>query len=193
MRFARFVALAATLAAWLPACSEEAPPGVDADAPFDPAPAFELVDQDGQPLSLAEFRGKAVLLDFVFTRCPGPCPILTGTHVELQRSLAEDVAARTWLLSITVDPEHDAPDVLRAYAAKHGVDFRNWSFLTGPVEVVDAVVRSYAVGTVRGADGAIDHTVLTILIGPDGRILRYYTGSDHDAEELARDLRRALS
>ncbi len=163
-------------------------------SPLDrPAPPFALVDQRGQALSLADLRGKAVILDFIFTHCPGPCPILTGAHAELRRSLSPEIAERTWLVSITLDPERDTPEVLRQYAKRRGADFPNWSFLTGPLEVVDEVARNYGVGSVRDADGAIDHTVATFLIDPEGRIVRHYLGVEHDSEEIARDLLRALS
>ncbi len=163
-------------------------------SPLDrPAPPFALVDQRGQALSLADLRGKAVILDFIFTHCPGPCPILTGAHAELRRSLSPEIAERTWLVSITLDPERDTPEVLREYAKRRGADFPNWSFLTGPLEVVDEVARSYGVGSVRGADGAIDHTVATFLIDPKGQIVRHYLGIEHDSQEIARDLLRALS
>ena len=70
----------------------------------DPAPDFELVDQDGAKLRLADLRGKLVLLDFIFTSCPGPCPILTSAHVTLQRSLPPELRARTRFVSISLDP-----------------------------------------------------------------------------------------
>ncbi len=158
-----------------------------------PAPPFSLLDQHGQTLTLADLRGRVVLLDFIFTSCPGPCPILTGAHAELRRSLAPEIVERTWLVSITLDPERDTPEVLRQYARRRGADFPNWSFLTGPVEVVDAVVRSYGVGSTRRAGGEIDHTVVTFLIDPEGRIVRHYMGLDHDTDEILRDLLRTLS
>ena len=97
----------------------------------DPAPLFRLTDQDGQPQALEDWRGENVLLDFIFTRCPGPCPILTGLHVKVQRELPPEVQAHTHFVSITLDPLRDTPTVLREYAQKRGVDLANWSFLTG--------------------------------------------------------------
>jgi len=78
----------------------------------DPAPPFELTDQEGRPLALSDLEGKALLLDFVFTRCPGPCPVLTGIHVDAQRALPDDLRASTWFVSISLDPEHDRPEAL---------------------------------------------------------------------------------
>jgi protein SCO1/2 len=154
-----------------------------------PAPDFALVDQAGAPLSLADLRGKALLLDFVYTRCPGPCPILTGRHVSVQKALPAELGERVQLVSITLDPEHDTPAALAAYAEARGADLANWSFLTGEPERVDAVLRSFGVGRARKPDGEIDHLVVTFLIDPQGRIVQRYMGLDHEAETLARDLR----
>ena len=70
----------------------------------DPAPPFQLTDQDGNPRSLDEWRGKTLLLDFIWTRCPGPCPILTGLHVDVQRKLPEALRDRVRFVSISLDP-----------------------------------------------------------------------------------------
>lgn len=153
------------------------------------APAFQLTDQDGNARSLEEFRGKVVLLDFIWTRCPGPCPILTGLHVDVQRKLPPELRAKTQFVSISLDPVRDTPSVMREYATKRGADLSGWSFLTGPPEQVDAVIRSYGVGSAKAPDGQIEHVVATFLIGPDGRIERRYIGLDgHDPKEIVRDI-----
>ncbi len=152
------------------------------------APAFRLVDQNGEALSLADLRGKLVVLDFVYTDCPGPCPILTGNHVELQRLLPPQLRADTWFVSISLDPERDTPEAFRKYARARGADLTNWSFLGGPVEDVKAVVEAYGVGSVRQPNGEIQHVVVTYLIDADGRIARHYIGLEHAADELLRDL-----
>jgi protein SCO1/2 len=156
----------------------------------DPAPPFALVDQDRRPVALSDLRGKLVVLDFVFTHCPGPCPILTGAHVELQRSLAPELRARTRLVSISLDPERDTPEVLRAWALARGADLSDWSFLTGPEDEVRAVVESYGVGTTRGPQGELEHLVATFLIDAEGRIAERWIGLEHEPAELARALAR---
>lgn len=157
------------------------------------APSFVLTDQDGAPVELAQFAGRAVLLDFIFTRCPGPCPILTAAHARLQSQLPTAVRKRTAFVSISLDPEHDTPAVLRDYAERRGADLSTWSFLTGPPERVAEVVAAYHVGTLRQADGEIDHTVATFLIDPEGRIAERYLGLQHEAEDMVAALERALS
>ena len=155
----------------------------------DPAPAFRLTDQDGNTLSLEDLRGQIVLLDFIFTRCPGPCPILTGLHAHVQNGLSPELRARTRFVSISLDPLRDTPAVLREYAKTRGADLANWSFLTGAPDEVDAVLKSYGVGSMRTADGQIEHVVVTFLIDGNGQIVRRYLGLDgHDPKELLRDI-----
>jgi len=158
----------------------------------DPAPEFQLLNQDEHAVSLASLRGFFVVLDFVYTDCPGPCPILTSSHVTLQRSLPPELRARTRFVSISLDPEKDTPQVLRHYAAAHGADFATWSFLTGPPAQVADVVARYGVGTVRQSDGKIDHLVITFLIDADGQITQRYIGLEHPPEEIAGDLAKLL-
>jgi cytochrome oxidase Cu insertion factor (SCO1/SenC/PrrC family)/Cu/Ag efflux protein CusF len=165
--------------------------GLAAVAPEDdPAPGFALVDQEGRDVSLVSLRGRWVLLDFVYTTCPGPCPILTGIHVDVQRSLPAALRERVRFVSISLDPARDTPEKLRAYGEARGADLASWSFLTGPEEAVDAVLRSYGVGTVLEPDGAIEHVVVTFLIDDEGQIRKRYFGLDHDVAEYLRDLAR---
>ena len=170
--------------------------GISGASPFpqdlEVAPGFRLVDQDGAEFALEDAAGAAVLLDFVFTRCPGPCPILTASHAELQRSLPPGIRERTRFVSISLDPEYDTPARLREYATARGADLAGWSFLTGDPDRVASVVQSYHVGSTRAPDGSIDHTVITFLIDPQGRIARRYFGLEHPAAEIAADVEALL-
>lgn len=159
----------------------------------DPAPDFDLVDEEGRALSAADLRGRMVLMDFIFTRCPGPCPILTQTHVSVQRELPSGVREKTAFVSITLDPAHDTPEVLRRYASARGIDTRDWSLLTGDPVRVDEVVRAFGVGSTRQPDGNIEHLVVTFLIDPDGQIVKRYVGQEHRPEEIVADLTRLAS
>jgi protein SCO1/2 len=164
-------------------------PGLEALADVgDLAPGFELTDQDGRTVSLATLRGAPVLLDFVYTSCPGPCPILTAKHVSLQRRLSAELRARAHFVSISIDPERDTQEALRSYAQAHGADLASWSFLTGTSEQVGAVLESYGVGSVRGEQGEIDHAVATFLIDSKGRIAHRYLGLEHGSDQLEADL-----
>lgn len=165
------------------------------ESPLDPRPApdIRLVDQDGRPFELRSLRGQAVLLDFIFTTCTGPCPILTTAHARLQRRLPPDLRGRVHLLSVTVDPENDTPTRLARYARAQGADLESWSFLTGEPEAVQEVLSAYHVGSIRLEDGTLNHTVVTYLIGPEGKIRRHYLGLEHAQEQVITDLMEVLS
>jgi protein SCO1/2 len=156
----------------------------------DPAPPFRLIDQDGSPFALESLRGKAVLLDFVYTECPGPCPILTGLHADVQRALAPAVRARSHFVSISLDPLRDTPTALKAYARKRGADLAGWSFLTGPPEEVERVIAAYGVGSARQPDGTIAHLVVSFVIDGEGRIAERFVGLEHEVDEIARAIER---
>jgi len=154
------------------------------------APEFALVDQDAK---LSDWRGRAVFVDFVFTRCPGPCPIQTARLADVQRQVPAELAPRTHFASITLDPEYDSPARFREYAERHRARLDNWSFLTGDAAQVQAVLDSYRIGTIRKPDGTLDHVVATFLIAPDGRIAHRYLGLTGRASEMLDDLRKTLS
>jgi protein SCO1 len=157
------------------------------------APDFALTDQDGRPAKLSDWRGRAVFLDFVFTRCPGPCPIQTARLVDVQRKLPPALAARTHFASVTLDPAYDSPERLRAYADQHGAKLDGWSFLTGDSSAVQQVLDAYRIGTVRQPDGSLDHVVATFLIGPDGHIAKRYLGLEGPSSAILADLAQLLS
>lgn len=157
------------------------------------APDFALTDQDGRAVKLSEWRGRAVFVDFVFTRCPGPCPIQTARMVEVQKKLGPELAARARFASISLDPSYDSPERLREYAAKHGASLANWSFLTGDPAAVQSVLDAWRIGTIRKPDGGIDHVVATFLVAPDGRIAHRYLGLRGSASTMLEDLAKLLS
>lgn len=155
------------------------------------APGFRLTDQGSSARSLEDLRGKAVLLDFIFTSCPGPCPILTGLHVEVQHKLDPALRPRVHFVSISLDPLRDTPAALREYARKRGADMSNWSFLTGTPDEVEPVLRAYGIGSSRQPDGTIAHLIATFLIDGEGRIVRRYIGlEDIDPARVREDVER---
>jgi protein SCO1/2 len=151
---------------------------------LEPAPEFALVDQDGRPVTLDSLRGQVVMLDFVYTHCPGPCPILTGTHVAVQRALPPELAPKVRFVSISLDPGRDTPEALRRYAEAHGADLARWSFLTGEPGTVEDVLQRYGVGATPAENGEIEHLVVTYLIDAEGRVARRFAGLEHRAEAL---------
>lgn len=155
----------------------------------DPVPGFALIDQDRLPVTDADLRGRQTVVTFIFTRCPVPefCPLMAKKFQSLQGLVAEMPAAlraNVRLLSISIDPEHDRPAVLREYGGALGADFRRWRFATGSRDQIDALARAFAVRAVR--DGAaLDHTLATVLIGPDGRVTEIWRGNAWKPEEIA--------
>lgn len=152
-----------------------------------PAPEFELIDQEGRPATLASFGDRLLVVDFVYTECPGPCPIQTSNQVALQRRIPRELLEGIHFVSISLDPRTDTPEVMRAYALARGADLAHWSFLTGDEAPVAEVVKRFGVGSVRKDDGSIDHTLITFLVA-DGRVMETYTMRDGRDDTLFADL-----
>lgn len=160
--------------------------------PGDEAPDFTLINQDGKRIKLSGFRGRAVVLTFIYTRCPLPdyCPLMTDNFSQIEKTLkaAPEMYAKTHLLSITVDPEFDTPKVLRAYAANHSADFEHWEFLTGAKDDVKRVATYFGMQYWRDGDQIV-HSLRTAIIGADGKIVKLYRQNEWKPEEIIAELR----
>jgi len=152
------------------------------------APEFVLDAQDGTRVTLAQFRGKVVAVAFIFASCSSTCPILTEKMTTVQDHLGSDFGSRIIFLSITVDPEHDSPDVLKRYAETFGANLAGWKFLTGPPDAIKAIEHRYGVFATQTPSGDVDHTNLVSLIDPRGMMRVQYLGVRFDPDELRRDL-----
>jgi protein SCO1/2 len=154
-----------------------------------PVPEFSLTASTTDPVSMESLRGKVWIADFIFTNCAGPCPIMTSHMAELHRAFESDDRVR--MVSISVDPERDTPEVLAEYATKFGADTGRWHFLTGDVETIhELAVKGFKVGSV---DNPILHSDRFILVDLQGVIRGYYTGSDSsDLLRLTRDVTKLL-
>jgi protein SCO1/2 len=153
-----------------------------------PAPAFNLTTQDGSTLSLADLRGKVVVVNFIFTNCADSCPLLTSKLVTIQNHLGAKFEAAVFFVSITVDPEVDSPEVLRHYAEAMGTDPNGWAFLTGAPENVRRVARQYGVVEDKRSDGNVDHNLTTSIVDRDGVLRVQYIGERFDQSEFLHDL-----
>src|SRR6266496_601920 len=153
-----------------------------------PAPSFALTSQDGAPVTLAALRGKIVAVSFIYTQCPDICPLLIQKMVQVQGELGADFGAKIAFVSITLDPEHDTPEVLKDYAQFWGTKPEGWTFLTGSPEAVRDVTRRYAVFVAKNANGSVDHTQLTSIIDAESAMRVQYLGARFDPEEFRRDL-----
>jgi cytochrome oxidase Cu insertion factor (SCO1/SenC/PrrC family) len=172
---------------------------------FGPAPAFTLTDQLGRPVDSATLRDRVVLVDFIYTRCRDTCPLLSARMGALQDRLRQEklLGDRVQLLSLTVDPAHDTPAVLRAYAERHQADPAAWRFLSGSPDVITPViVQGFFQGVVTlpepepgaAADGEptglVMHSNHFVLIDAQGRMRAFYDGLALDPDQVVRDIRR---
>ena len=178
-------------------------PGVSyhVPAPGDAVPDFKLRNQDGRPIHLSQFQGKALLVTFIYTRCPSPefCPRVTRNFAQVDKELAGSPAlyAKSHLLCVSFDPEHDTPARLRAYGATYmGSDapsaFSHWDFAVPDKKVLPEMARFFDLGMTNEADSSITHTLSTTLIGPDGKVVRFYPGNEWTAAQLTADVRQRL-
>jgi protein SCO1/2 len=131
-------------------------------------PDFTLTDQDGQAVTKEDLRGKIWIADFIFTRCKGPCPLMTARMLEMQRALVKTPDVK--LVSITVDPEHDTPAVLKAYAAANFAEPGRWKFLTGDKEVIRKVVTEGFMQPLDEENGQPVHGTMFLVIDANGMV-----------------------
>jgi protein SCO1/2 len=153
----------------------------------DRLPDFSCLTEDNQPLTAASLRGHPTLLTFIFTRCPVPeyCPAMALRFAQLQKAIlaAPEFAGQARLLSITLDPAFDRPEILKAYSEAVGANPAVWQFATGDNEAIAALTKSFAVYTERNGV-TLEHTLCTALVGPDGRILQLWRGNGWKVDEV---------
>ena len=154
-------------------------------------PDFTLTDQSGaQFASAAALRGRVWIADFIYTTCPGPCPLMSSQMHQVQTAL--NGADGVKLVSFTVDPARDTPEVLAAYAKAHGASAEDWYFLTGPEATLQTLDRNtFKLGDLNGS---LQHSTRFVLVDRQSRIRGYYDTSESraitrliaDVYELAR-------
>ncbi len=155
------------------------------------APDFALIDQNEHRVRLTQFRGKLVLLNFIYTHCVDVCPIVTSKLVKVQRELIR----RGWwvkvvvFLSVTTDPARDLPPTLRKYAKVRGADTAGWHFLTGDLRAVTTVHKLYGITATPVESGLQEHTLPTFVINRKGLVLGSYDVT-FDPRDVVRDLEK---
>jgi protein SCO1/2 len=144
-------------------------------------PDFTLTDQDGQLVTLSSFRGKPVAVDFIYTRCPLPnvCPMLSANFARLQKRFGGKIT----LLSITLDPQYDTPQVLTDYAQRWRADSHTWHFLTGSLDEIRKVAGHFGV-IFWPEEGTITHTSSTAIVDSTGRLAATVEGSSYTSQQL---------
>ncbi len=156
-------------------------------------PDVTLVDQHGRNVSMASLKGKPVLFDFIYTTCPGPCLLLTTQMKQIANRLGPKLGTEARIVSITVDPEHDHPAQLLAYANKQGADVNGWLFLTGTPKQIEDVMARFNVIRKREPDGTVDHVLEFFLVDGNGRALLQYIGQKADPDWVASDVERVAA
>lgn len=144
-------------------------------------PNFVLTNQDGQPFGSAQLAGKIWIADFIFTSCPGPCPMISSRMSELQKPLQK---SDVHLVSFTVDPDTDTPEVLRGYAEKLKAQSGRWDFLTGAkASIYNLSQHGFNLGVSDGSEetGVPVHSTRIVLVDRHGAIRGYYDALAPDA------------
>lgn len=166
-------------------------------------PDFSFINQDGRKINVGQFRGKAVLVTFIYTRCPLPdyCIRMSRNFAEINRSLLArpKLFKRTHLLTISFDPAHDGPRVLRqygeAYIGKTSAQdaFAHWDFAAPSEAELKQVEEFFGVAVSPGPGNTLNHTLSTVLIGKDGKIAGWYPSNTWNPAEVLKVLEQAAS
>jgi protein SCO1/2 len=155
-------------------------------------PDFALYDQTGKIVSPARFRGKQIMLNFIYTRCTVAtmCPLATANMTVTQRKAKDAGVDDIEFISITLDPEYDTPGVLLTYAKQRGIDTSNFSFLTGPESAIKDLITQF--GIIANFDGSIlKHSVATLLINAEGKIIWRVDGSQWSPDEFVGKMKKS--
>lgn len=168
-------------------------------------PDFSLINQDGKRIHLAQYRGKALAITFIYTRCPdaNQCPLMSTNFAAIDQALQKepDVYKQTHLLSVSFDSEYDKPKVLRSYGAGHTgrfakETFEHWEFATGSKDEVKKISEYFGLQYFKDAESGEDkviHSLRTAVIGPDGKLYKYYRGNEWKPEEVTAGLKALIA
>jgi len=161
----------------------------------DPLPECHFTNQFGQPISTTQFKGQAMALTFLFTRCPFPtfCPFLANQFAEAQQKLLKLPNAPTnWhLLTISFDPDFDKPAILKAYAERYKYDPVHSTFATGAMIDITALAEQVGMTFWRDDTGNISHNLRTIVVDASGRLRKIFTGNQWTSDELVEEILKA--
>ena len=163
-------------------------------------PDFALINQDGKRIHLAQYRGQALALTFIYTRCPDPdqCTLMSTNFAAIDQALQKepDLYKKTHLLSVTFDPDYDTPKVMRSYGAGHtgrlsNETFQHWEFATGSKDEIKKITEYFGLKYFQDESGEakIIHSLRTAVIGPDGKLYKYYRRNEWKPQEIITDLK----
>ena len=168
-------------------------------APGDAVPDFRLTNQSGRQINFRQFRGKALLVTFIYTRCPlsDYCPRMSRNFASIDKSLQSDPAlyGKTHLLSISFDPAYDSPAVLRSYGEAYTGNytkekFEHWDFAAPAKPDLPKLLEFFDVGATPGENHTITHSLSTAVISPDGKVAQWYPTNDWKPEDVLNELKK---
>ena len=167
--------------------------------PGDQVPDFKLLNQSDRTIHLDQFKGKLVLMTFIYTRCQLAefCPRMSHNFADVDKALAADPALykQTHLISVSFDPTYDTPKVLRSYGGAYTGNFTNerfthWDFAAPSEKDLPAITQFFDVGVTPGDSKSLTHSLSTVLIGKDGKIIEWYPTNEWKPEEVVATIRK---
>ena len=173
-------------------------PGAQMAKEGDEVPNFTLLNQDNREIHIKDYRGKTLLLTFIYTRCPVPdyCTLMSDNFAQIDRALGEnpELYGKTHLLSISIDPEYDTPKVLRSYGAAHTERYQNetfahWEFVGGTKEQVKEIAQFFGLTYFPEKDQIV-HALRTVIVNPDGKVAKIYGGNDWKVEDVLEEVKK---
>jgi protein SCO1 len=169
--------------------------------PGESVPDFRFLNQSDKLIRLSQFRGKVLLVTFIYTRCPLAtyCPRMSRNFAEIDKALGLEPALykKTHLLSVSFDPDYDTPAVLRSYGGAYTGNytketFTHWDFAAPPKKELPQVLKFFLVGVSPGENHTLTHSLSTIVITPDGKIYKWYPTNDWTPQQLLADVKELL-
>ena len=166
----------------------------------DEVPNFTLRNQNNREIHVRDYRGKALLLTFIYTRCPVPeyCTLMSDNFAQIDRALGQDpeLYEKTHLLSISIDPGYDTPEVLKSYGAAHTEryekeTFAHWEFAGGTSEQVKKIAGYFGLTYFPEKDQII-HALRTVIVSPDGKVAKIYSGNEWKPDEVVNEITKAV-
>lgn len=151
------------------------------------------LNQLGQEVRLADFDDKVVLMNFVFTSCPhGGCDMLTAQFLRVQNLLKNKIGKELFLLSISIDPKNDSPEILNKFAKKYTADPKGWYFLSSDKGTINRIMKKHGVEWKTDPDGSRHHKAVIVLFNKLGEKVIVYNDKDYDTLEIVKDIRKLL-
>jgi protein SCO1/2 len=177
-------------------------PAVDyhVPTPGDVVPDFKMLNQSNKTIDLKQFRGKVLVMTFIYTRCPlaDYCPRMSRNFAEIDRALQGDqgLYAKTHLLSVSFDPAYDTPKVLKSYGAAYtgkfvNENFQHWDFAAPPVAQLTRMEQYFSIGVTPGENNTLMHSLSTLIIGKDGRVIAFWPTNDWTVADVMAKIKAA--